>query len=352
MGEMGGPYRDKKGVTSSGIATVILVIILLALAVSSGCTQSGQEKTTLKVIAAGSLLGPFAEAEKEFEASHPGVDVEVEGHGSIQVIRQVTDLHRSADVVAVADESLIPDLMYRENEQTGNNYTDWYQPFATNEMVIVYTGKSLYSGQITSSNWVEILSRPDVRVGFSNPMLDAAGYRAIMLFLLAGEEYGDPGIFDRVIGSHFTPSLNVSRSGADLAVTLPEIMKPSDKKVVIRDGSIYLLSLLEAGGIDYAIEYRSVAEGMGLDYIRLPPSINLGEDDYAGGYRRAKVVLGFQRFSSIGRERTGLPVVYAFTIPSDAGNPELAREFIDYVSGQATLGRPGWPAPLPEDRAV
>jgi len=121
--------------------------------------------------------------------------------------------------------------------------------------------------------------------------------------------------------------------------------------VVIRDGSIYLLSLLEAGGIDYAIEYRSVAEGMGLDYILLPATINLGRHEYAEKYGHAKVILGFQRFSSIGRERTGLPVVYAFTIPSDADHPELAREFIDYVSGQATLGRPGWPAPLPEGRS-
>ncbi|MBP1928159.1 molybdate/tungstate transport system substrate-binding protein [Methanolinea mesophila] len=330
------------------VNAVILAIVLTALVLCSGCTQPAQEKTTLKVIAAGSLLSPFAEAEKEFEASHAGVDVEVEGHGSIQVIRQVTDLHRNADVVAVADESLIPDLMYREDEKTGRNFTDWYQPFATNEMVIVYTRKSLYSDEIGPGNWVEVLSRPDVRVGFSNPMLDAAGYRALMVFLLAGEEYGDPRIFDRVIGSHFDPPLDVSRSGTVSTVTLPEIMKPSDGKVVIRDGSIYLLSLLETGGIDYAIEYRSVAEGMGLDYILLPAPVNLGRDEYAENYRRANVVLGFQRFSSIGRERTGLPIVYALTIPSGAGHPGLAREFIDYVSRQAELGRPGWPAPLRE----
>ena len=338
--------------TSRSIRTAVIILVLVALALCAGCSQQGQEKITLKVLAAGSLLGPFAEVEKEFEATHPGVDVEVEGHGSIQVIRQVTDLHRSADVVAVADESLIPDLMYREDEETGKNFTDWYQPFATNEMVLAYTDKSLYQDQINSENWREILSRPEVRVGFSNPMLDAAGYRALMLFLLAGDEYGDPGIFDRVIGSHFDPPLNVSRSGPDSTVTLPEILKPSDQKVVVRDGSIYLISLLEAGGVDYAIEYRSVAEETGLSYIRLPPTINLGQAEYAGGYRHARVILGFQRFSSIGRERNGLPVVYAFTIPAGAEHPGLAREFIDYTAGQAALGRPGWPAPLREGGAV
>jgi molybdate/tungstate transport system substrate-binding protein len=338
--------------TSRYVSTAVVILVLVSLALCAGCSQAGEEKTTLKVLAAGSLLGPFAEVEKEFEASHPGVDVEIEGHGSIQVIRQVTDLHRDADVVAVADESLIPDLMYREDELTGMNFTDWYQPFATNEMVLVYTEKSLYHDQINSGNWREIVSKPEVRVGFSNPMLDAAGYRALMLFLLAGEEYGDPGMFDRVIGSHFDPPLNVTRSGPDSTVTLPEILKPSDQKVVVRDGSIYLISLLEAGGIDYAIEYRSVAEGMDLPYVRLPPSVNLGQAEYAEEYRHARVVLGFQRFSSIGRERTGLPIVYAMTIPAGADHPELAREFIDYVAGQAALGRPGWPAPLRERDTV
>ena len=59
-----------------------------------------------------------------FEAQHPDVDVQVEGHGSIQAIRQVTDLHRPIDVVAVADESLIPDLMFRTDPATGTNFTD------------------------------------------------------------------------------------------------------------------------------------------------------------------------------------------------------------------------------------
>ena len=80
----------------------------------AGCSSGEQPpKTVLKVVPAGSLLQPFDEVEKAFEAQHPDVDVQVEGHGSIQAIRQVTDLHRPVDVVAVADASLIPDLMFR-----------------------------------------------------------------------------------------------------------------------------------------------------------------------------------------------------------------------------------------------
>lgn len=328
-----------------------MALLLIGVLFFAGCSDQASQPTPLKVIAAGSLLAPFAEAEKEFEAAHPGVDVQIEGHGSIQVIRQVTDLHRSADVIAVADESLIPDLMYRPMEGSQQNYTDWYLPFATNEMVIAYTNKSRYYEEIAPDNWYLILTRPGVRLGFSNPMLDAAGYRALMVMQLAEEEYDDPTLFEQVIADHFPSTVTVLENGTTTTIALPEIMRPSDDQVVIRDGSIYLLSLLAAGGIDYAIEYRSVAEGMNLSCIPLPASINLGSADYAGKYRDVTVTLGFPRFSTIGRERTGRPIVYAMTIPANAPRPELAREFIDYVSSESAKGRPGWPAPLAEGTA-
>jgi len=340
---MGRSNRD------TGLTLVLLALCLAGSLLTAGCTDPAPQQKTLKVIAAGSLLAPFAEIEQEFEAAHPGVDVQIEGHGSIQVIRQVTDLHKTADLLAVADESLIPDLMYRPDKATGKNYTDWYLPFATNEMVIAYTSKSRYHDEINQENWYQVIARPDVRLGFSNPMLDAAGYRALMVVQLAEEEYSDPTLFEHVIADHFPSTINVTTKGTATTITLPEILRPSDNKVVIRDGSIYLLSLLEAGGIDYAIEYKSVAEGMNLSYVTLPASINLGSFDYADQYRQVTVVLGFPRFSTIGQERTGRPVVYAMTIPSNAPDPELAREFINYTVNETAKGRHGWPPLVGEE---
>jgi molybdate/tungstate transport system substrate-binding protein len=54
------------------------------------------------------------------------------------------------DLIAVADASLIPDMMYRPMEGGEGNCTDWYIPFATNRMVIAYTGQSAYADEITS----------------------------------------------------------------------------------------------------------------------------------------------------------------------------------------------------------
>lgn len=327
---------------------VVAVVLIGMLCWSTGCAtrETGHEQTVLKVVPAGSLLQPFEEVEQAFETRHPNVDVQVEGHGSIQAIRQVTDLHRPIDVVAVADESLIPDLMFRTDPTTGRNFTDTYTPFATNAMVIAYTNKSRYADEITSQNWYQVLSRPDVRVGISNPMLDAAGYRSIMVTLLAGRYYQNATLFPVLIGSHFTPPLVLQDEGDIATVRLPEILRPSDEKLVIRDGSIFVLSHLEAGGIDYAFEYRNVAEGHDLMWIGLPPEIDLSSPDNADEYRKVRVILGFQRFSAIGQDRTGQPIVYAVTIPNNAPNRELAQEFANLVVRMAKSGGKGWPASL------
>ena len=326
-------------------SAVLVVLVLAVLATSAGCTGTSPEQTILTVIPAGSLLYPLENIEAAFESQHPEIDVRIEGHGSIQAIRQVTDLEREVDVVAVADASLIPDMMYRLMGEGGSNYTDWYVAFAGNEVVIAYTNKSAGADEITQENWYQVLARPDVRVGFSNPMLDACGYRALMVTALAEEYYGESGLFEAIIGSSFDPPLTVTRADGIRKITLPERMRPADEKVAIRDGSIYLLSLLDAGGIDYAFEYRSVAEEHGLRWIDLPPQINLGSAEHADDYQKVHVTLGFRRFQSIGSERVGQPIVYAITIPANAPHPDEARMFVDFVLEAFQEGRPGWPAP-------
>ena len=50
--------------------------------------------------------------EADFEKANPNVDVQIQGHGTIQVIRHVTELNYKVDVMLVADYSLIPRMMY------------------------------------------------------------------------------------------------------------------------------------------------------------------------------------------------------------------------------------------------
>jgi len=316
---------------------------------SSGCTSDSdtpEEKTVLKILPAGSLMLPFEYLEEDYESKNPGIDVQYEGHGSIQCIRQVTDLNRNFDLVVVADSSLIPDMMMRNNPETGENYSDDYTEFATNEIVIAYTDESLYSDEINQENWYEILKRPDVTVGFSNPMLDAAGYRTFMLFQLSGQYYGDDNLIYEIAGDHMKGGITIEKTGKTERIMLPELVQPSDEKLKIRDGSIFLLYLLEGGGVDYAIEYKSVAEGHDLNYIRLPEEINLGNSSMNSIYDNVSVNLGFERFSSIGSERIGRSTIYGWTVPNNADNPDEAEKFAEYMETEFRENRYGWPPAL------
>ena len=126
----------------------IVIAVLAGMSVAAFCTTSvgAQEVTTVKVFHAGSLAVPLEEAESQFEALHPGVDVQRESMGSVKAVRQITDVGKIGDVLASADYSLIPSMMYPE-------YADWHVRFATNDMVLAYNPeKSMYADEITPDN--------------------------------------------------------------------------------------------------------------------------------------------------------------------------------------------------------
>lgn len=319
------------------IHITVLVLLIVAVVISTAIYQQQeqeqeQEETKLKVIYAGSLIVPFEELEKQFESQHPGVDVQMEGHGSIQVIRQVTDIHKAVDVLAVADYSLIPDMMY--TTKSGDYYADWHVKFATNQMVIAYNNKSKYADEITESNWYELLARPDVTFGFSNPMLDSCGYRTLMVTQLAESYYDNQTIFDDLIACNFEPTISITPESDTYIVFVPEIFEPHAGKVVVRGGSVQLLALLEYGGLDYTFQYKSVAQQHGLRFLELPDQLDLSSMEYEDDYKNVIVRLGFQRFSAVDTERIGSPIYYGMTIPKNAPEPELAVAFVQFVIGE------------------
>jgi molybdate/tungstate transport system substrate-binding protein len=304
------------------------------------------------MLVAGSLLIPFDDLEQAFEAQHPDVDVLVEGHGSIQCVRQVTELGELADVVAVADYALIPMLMYETREpETGEPYAAWHLQFATNRLGIAYTPQSAYADEIDAGKWYEVISRPGVLLGLADPRFDACGYRALMTAQLAEAYYGDATIFHRVFGSRLTPSVQVeAREDADV-IKVPETLQPKeDSGLIVRGSSVRLLGLLESGDLDYAFEYESVSRQHGLEFLPLPPELDLSDEAHAAEYARVHVSLDFQRFASVKPEFVGGPIVYGITIPSNAPHPDLGMEFIRFLvgpEGQAIMANNQQPMIVP-----
>ncbi len=315
------------------LGSLLLLSSLLpgALAACSNPASSG--KTRLVVFEAGSLMLPFAQVEREFESVNSDIDVEIQAHGSIQVIRHVTELGEDVDVVAVADFSLIPLLMYQTPMADGKPFADWYIEPATNQLVLAYTPQSKYAGELNSSNWYEILSRPDVRVGLSDPRMDAVGYRTLMVTKLAEKYYGDPSIMQETMARYFTVPITAKEENSISLITVPELLEPSNDRMYLRGASMQLIALLQSNDIDYTFEYKSVVAQQGLKYLTLPPEINLGDEAYTETYRQVRVKIDFRRFKSVVPEFEGLPIGYGVTIAANSDKKDAAARFIEFVLG-------------------
>ena len=315
---------------------------------SAGCSKV---KTPLPVIVAGSFMLPMEDLKAQFEKLHPDIDVQIEGHGSIQVIRQVTELDKEADVLIVADHSLIPMMMYNTTIAGSDEpYSDWCLSFATNSLGLAYTNTSAYSSEINQSNWYEILARPDVTVGIADARLDSCGYRAFMVCQLAESYYDNASIFERLFNDSFTWPVTVSLEDGIQTIHVPEILEPKGDKLALRGDSVWLLFLLDSAEIDYAFEYRSVAEQHGYSFLELPPEIDLSSENYYESYGSVRVKMDFQRFGSVQPEFTGEPIIYGITIPNNAPHPDIAAEFVSFVlsaQGQDILSNDDQPAIVP-----
>lgn len=317
-------------------STLLLILGFIAvLTVSAGsCTSQGRDRVELKVLNAGSLMVPFLAMEQEFELKYPGIDVLPEGHGSVQVIRYITELGKEVDVAAVADVQLIPLLMYPVQVKGGQGtYADWYIKFASNRLGIAYRADSLYSTEITADNWYEIIGRPDVKFGLADPNIDSLGYRVLMTMQLAENYYQDEMIFEKLIKDNFTGEFEVVRKDGVDTIKIPELLKPIQKRIFLRSYSIQLLALLESGELDYAFEYESVARQRGLKFLDLPREIDLSSPDYAERYQQVSIKLGFQRFSSVTPEFEGMPIIYGITIPGNAPHRQEAILFLEFLLG-------------------
>ncbi len=294
--------------------------------------------TVLKIFHAGSLSIPFQELEAEFEARHPGVDVQREAAGSVQSIKKITELGKQADVLASADYALIPSMMMPK-------YADWYAAFARNKMVIAYTNKSKYSTEINANNWYEILRRPDVRYGFSNPNDDPAGYRSQMVTQLAEFYYNDSRIYDDLMLNNTGMTFTTEENGT-VVVQVPasEKISPNSGKIMLRSMEVELSSALEMGEIDYFYVYKGVAEQHRFKYWNSRLKLTLGSMEYANNYSRVQVK------TANGEIVTGSPIVYGVTIPKNAENPKLATEFVKLLldkPGQQILSKNGLPPIVP-----
>jgi molybdate/tungstate transport system substrate-binding protein len=285
-----------------------MVLFAAALALAAPAAAQTAPTGPLIVFNAGSLAKPFNELLRAFKAKYSRVVPAQENSGSLEAARKLTDLGKIPDVIGVADYGVIPKLLIPQ-------HATWFATFARNSMVLIYTDQSLGAGEITGQNWWQVLLRPGVRSGRSDPTLDPNGYRTLMVFQLAEKFYKQPGLAGRL----------------ERALP-PKYIRPKEAD---------LTALVQAAELDYSWSYASIAKTAGLRHVKLPPEVDLSDPNLADWYSQARVwIPGSRRAGSDSVEFRGEPIVYALTIPTAAPHPGTAQAFVRFIfspEGQAIL---------------
>lgn len=270
--------------------------LVLGIALSSSPSLAAPSGKVV-IFHAGSLTVPLEQIEKDFEAKYPGVDVLREGGGSTKMARLISEVGKYADIMASADYTVIDKGLIPA-------HADWNILFASNQLVLCYTDQSKFADEVNAENWYEILARPGVVWGHSDPNLDPCGYRALMVLQLAEKFHNKPGLYDQLIANR--PEANV------------------------RPKSVELVSLMKTGNMDYVWEYLSVAKQHDFKYVSLDDHINLGNYKYDNFYAQAQVkVTGKAPGTWI--TRTGQSCTYGLTLVKTAPNRDGAVLFLEYL---------------------
>ncbi len=300
--------------------TALRIFALLALLITISLAALSQTKPSvsgnLVIFHAGSLSMPFKEIAREFNKLYPDVNVRMEAAGSVASARKITDLGKPCDIMASADYAIIDKMLIP-------TFADYNIKFASNELCVVYSEKSRYANQINAKNWMDILLKPDVAYGRSDPNSDPCGYRTEMMFQLAEKHYKKTGMYSTFAAKD---------------------------KIYMRPKETDLLALLETNTIDYIFLYRSVAVQHKLKYLVLPDAINLKSATFAQQYAAVKVEINGSKPGEK-QTMTGEPMIYSFTILRNAPNRAAAIAFAEFLlsknNGQAIMIRNGQPSVVP-----
>lgn len=269
----------------------------IALALLTACAPPRDAAPdTLEVQTAASLSAPTRVLLDSF-TRRTGTVVREEHGASLELVRRVTELHRVPDVIVLADHELFPDLLVP-------SAATWYAPFARDHMVVAWTARSRHGMEMRRDTWWRTLLRDDVLVGRTDPEQAPAGYRALLMYALAERFYREPSLADR------------------LAARSPPRLQ--------RANASELAALLEAGELDYIVDYESVARAHHFRWVPLPPEIDLGDAARAAAYAGVSVRVRRGRDSVTLR---GAPILSAVSVPRGAPHPAAAERFVAFMLG-------------------
>ncbi len=273
----------------------------------------------LKVAYAGSMGALMDKALGPAIQQQAHVQYQGQGAGAYGLARLLAAKQISADVFV----SITPGPM-QVLQKAG--LVDVAVPVASTQMVIAYSPQSRYAKDFEAAAagrtpWYEVLQKPGVKFGRTDPKTDPQGRNIVFAMLLAQTYYKQPGLAKAILG----PVVNPAQIFAE----------PS------------LLSRLESGQIDASSGYLSAVISHKLPYIRLPNEINLSDPNLAATWYD-KAHFGITQPDGKTETLSTQPLVFYAAMLKNAPNPKAGEAFIKLMrspQGQAMFKRYGYSEP-------
>jgi molybdate/tungstate transport system substrate-binding protein len=326
---------------------VYVVVVLVALAALAGGFVTGYEyrgspasnpqptiDSTLSVLGAGTLDTLFPQLANELANETPGIQVPAAAQtyeGSIDITTAIASTGALADVAAVADYRLVPQLLEPK-------YAGYEVVFGTTPEVLAYNASDPAFSGINSSNWgqklVDAVSAPGAKpLGIWNASTDPNGYNEIFSMELQGLLYNGS---TSAVYSHF-----YSGSSEQVAVGNPSTTHIEKESQAA--------TLVKTGVVSAVITYRSYAVVNHMTYVPFDPIVGLAANTTSALADYAPLSTTIVS-STGGTESVGAaPVLFAVTVPLDAPNPSLGAAFVHLLlspQGAAILSEGGAFTPI------
>ncbi len=298
----------------------ILLKLSLATAISlGGMSVASAAEPVLSVAYAGSMGALMDKALGPTIAKQAKEQYQGQGAGAFGLAHLIAAKQINPDVFVSITPGPIEVL-----QKAG--LIDTAVPVASTQMVIAYSDKSKFAADFKAAAagkmpWYEVLEKPGLRFGRTDPKTDPQGRNIVFTMLLAQEFYKQPGLADKILG------------------------KVENEQQIFTEPS--LLSRLQAGQLDATSGYLSAVISHKLPYIKLPEEINLSDPGMTEKWY-SKVHFDIKLPNGKTDTLSTQPLVFYAAVLKNAPNPKAGAAFVKLMTsaeGQAMFRKYGYSAP-------
>jgi molybdate/tungstate transport system substrate-binding protein len=329
--------------TSMSAPTAIWVVVVVVVAGAAGGVgffvgyeyrPSSVANSTLSILAAGTLDTLFPQLADALVNETPGISAPSAAQtyeGSIDITAAITSLAATADVAAVADYRLVPQMLEPK-------FASYEVVFGTTPEVLAYNPDVPGFSGINSTNWptklIDTIDNGSAPLGVWNASTDPNGYNEIFSMMLEGMIYDGGDV--AAIYSHFY-------TGAPGSCAFPIAGK------ALYEHEAQAANLISTGVVSAVITYRAYAIVNHLTYVSFNPIVGLLANNTTALADYSKLstsIIGSTgRFISV----VPAPVLFSVTVPLNAENPALGAAFLHLLlspQGTAILSEGGAFTPI------